>query len=110
MDVDDCVLSAGRAVLELVEQEWQPLSPGELEQRLDQAVEEQLEAELMAQLRGQPGLTRAPTGFVQLLENRADASPRLPQPSREEEEEVQEPRGLTLQPPVDGEALKVKSA
>ncbi|XP_061761547.1 uncharacterized protein LOC133556006 isoform X1 [Nerophis ophidion] len=47
MDVDECVLSAARAVLELAEREWQPLSEAELEQRLDQAVEQILEAELV---------------------------------------------------------------
>uniref|UniRef100_A0A8D3DK32 Elongin B n=1 Tax=Scophthalmus maximus TaxID=52904 RepID=A0A8D3DK32_SCOMX len=55
MDVRACVRSAGRAVLDMVEREWQqPLSAGELEQRLDQAVEEILEGELMAELRAQP--------------------------------------------------------
>lgn len=99
MDVDDCVLSAGRAVLDMVEQEWQPLSPGELEQRLDQAVEEILEAELMAKLKSQP----SPTIYVQLLQNQANVSPQVPQSTTDEES--QEPR--VLQPPVDGEALKV---
>ncbi|XP_068435274.1 putative nuclease HARBI1 [Clinocottus analis] len=54
MDVRECVLSAGRAVLDVVEREWQPLSPGELEQRLDQAVEDILEADLMARLEARP--------------------------------------------------------
>uniref|UniRef100_A0A674MXA5 Elongin B n=1 Tax=Takifugu rubripes TaxID=31033 RepID=A0A674MXA5_TAKRU len=75
MDVDECVLSAGRAVLDMVEQEWQPLSPGELEQRLDQAVEETLEAELVANLRAQP----SPTVYVQLLQHQANVSPQVPQ-------------------------------
>ncbi|KAE8282795.1 hypothetical protein D5F01_LYC18185 [Larimichthys crocea] len=66
MDVSECVLSAGRAVLDMVEREWQPLSPGELEQRLDQAVEEMLEAELMEKLRAQP-----PAACVQLLQGPA---------------------------------------
>lgn len=99
MDVDGCVLSAGRAVLDMVEQEWQPLSPGELEQRLDQAVEEILEAELMAKLKSQP----SPTIYVQLLQNQASLSPQVPHFTTDEE--VQEPR--VLQPPVDSEALKV---
>lgn len=93
MDVDECVLSAGRAVLDMVEQEWQPLSPGELEQRLDQAVEETLEAELVAHLRAQP----PPTLYVQLLQNQTNVGPQVP-PSTTDEE---------TQEPVGGEALKV---
>uniref|UniRef100_A0A3Q3ALF9 Uncharacterized LOC108237736 n=1 Tax=Kryptolebias marmoratus TaxID=37003 RepID=A0A3Q3ALF9_KRYMA len=49
MDVRKHVLSAGKAVLDMVEREWQPLSAGELEHRLDQALEEILEADLLAQ-------------------------------------------------------------
>ncbi|KAM3598903.1 uncharacterized protein V6R79_024009 [Siganus canaliculatus] len=75
MDVSECVLSAGRAVLDMVEREWQPLSAGELEQRLDQAVEEVLEAELMEKLRGQS----TPTIYVQLLQSPANAQPQLSQ-------------------------------
>nr|XP_057904518.1 uncharacterized protein LOC131102881 [Doryrhamphus excisus] len=47
MDAKQCVLSAARAVLDLAEREWQPLSEAELDQRLDQAVEEMLESELI---------------------------------------------------------------
>lgn len=83
----------------MVEQEWQPLAPGELEQRLDQAVEEILEAELLAKLRSQP----SPTIYVQLLQNQTNVSPQVP-PSTSEEA-LQEPR--VVQPPVDPEALKV---
>lgn len=54
MDVRQHVLSAGRAVLDTVEREWQPLSAGELELRLDQAVEEILESELLGKLEAQP--------------------------------------------------------
>lgn len=93
MDVDECVLSAGRAVLDMVEQEWQPLSPGELEQRLDQAVEETLEADLVANLKAQP----SPTIYVQLLQNQANVSPQVPQSTTDED----------TQEPVGGEALKV---
>lgn len=93
MDVDECVLSAGRAVLDMVEQEWQPLSPGELEQRLDQAVEELLEAELMAKVKSQP----SPTIYVPLLQNQTNVSPQVPQPTTDEE----------LWTPVDREPLKV---
>ncbi|XP_075999187.1 putative nuclease HARBI1 [Genypterus blacodes] len=54
MEPGDCVISAGRAVLDMVEQEWQPLSQNELELRLDQAVEELLEADLLARVTAQP--------------------------------------------------------
>lgn len=54
MDVRQHVLSAGRAVLDALEREWQPLSAGELELRLDQAVEEILESELLGKLEAQP--------------------------------------------------------
>ncbi|KAJ8414200.1 hypothetical protein AAFF_G00050700 [Aldrovandia affinis] len=46
-----CVVSAGRAVLELIQSDWEPLSHGELEQRLDQTVEEILEADLIEKAR-----------------------------------------------------------
>ncbi|KAG9350030.1 hypothetical protein JZ751_026383 [Albula glossodonta] len=46
-----CVVSAGRAVLDLIQSDWEPLSHGELEQRLDQAVEEILEANLIEKAR-----------------------------------------------------------
>lgn len=65
MEVSEYVLSAGRAILDMVEREWQPLSAGELEHRLDQAVEEVLESELMAKLETQP----PSTVYVQLLQN-----------------------------------------
>ncbi|XP_061567390.1 uncharacterized protein LOC133421687 [Cololabis saira] len=70
MDVGESVLSAGRAVLELVEREWQPLSASELEQRLDQAVEDILEADLTAKLDTHPAPT---TVYVQLLQSQAKA-------------------------------------
>ncbi|XP_054463209.1 uncharacterized protein LOC129098250 [Anoplopoma fimbria] len=73
MAVRESVLSAGRAVLELVEREWQPLSPGELEQRLDQSVEEILEAELMARLQTQPPAAVC----VQLLQSQDTAEPQV---------------------------------
>ncbi|XP_037111897.1 uncharacterized protein LOC119125450 [Syngnathus acus] len=47
MDTDGCVLGACRAVLDLLERDWQPLSTAELDQRLDQAVEDMLEADLI---------------------------------------------------------------
>ncbi|XP_017274851.1 uncharacterized protein LOC108237736 [Kryptolebias marmoratus] len=63
MDVRKHVLSAGKAVLDMVEREWQPLSAGELEHRLDQALEEILEADLLAKLETQT----SPAVCVQLL-------------------------------------------
>ncbi|XP_068606021.1 uncharacterized protein [Brachionichthys hirsutus] len=64
------VASAGRAVLDLLEREWQPLSGAELEQRLDQAVEGVLEAGLVAAVEARP-------------------VPRFSLPEEEEEEEPQ---------------------
>ncbi|XP_061905411.1 uncharacterized protein LOC133651476 isoform X2 [Entelurus aequoreus] len=60
MDVDECVLSAARAVLELAEREWQPLSEAELEQRLDQTVEQILEAELINKVKSGSYYCRCP--------------------------------------------------
>lgn len=97
MDVGEYVLSAGRAVLDMVEQEWQPLSPGELEQRLDQAVEEILEADLMAKLKSEP----PPTIYVQLLQSQASQAATSSPP----EEETPEPR--EPQPTADSAAVKV---
>ncbi|XP_042361049.1 uncharacterized protein LOC121956743 [Plectropomus leopardus] len=103
MEVSEHVLSAGRAVLDMVEREWQPLSPGELEQRLDQAVEELLEAELLAKLKAQP----PPTIYVQLLQSQANVQPQVVQtttsssPPEEETPEPQEPLGT-----VDSAAVK----
>ncbi|KAM9779933.1 putative nuclease HARBI1 [Neosynchiropus ocellatus] len=54
MEAGDCVVSAGRAVLDLLEREWQPLSEVELDQRLDQAVEDLLEAELLKRFQTSP--------------------------------------------------------
>ncbi|XP_070780064.1 putative nuclease HARBI1 [Enoplosus armatus] len=102
MDVSEYVLSAGRAVLDMVEREWQPLSPGELEQRLDQSVEEILEAELIAKLKSQP----PPTIYVQLLQSQANVQPQVLQtttssPSEEETSESREPQDT-----VDSAAVK----
>ncbi|KAM6913809.1 putative nuclease HARBI1 [Lycodopsis pacificus] len=101
MDVSECVLSAGRAVLDVVEREWQPLSPGELEQRLDQAVEEILEAELIAQCKTQP----PPTICVYLPQSQASVEPQVLQtcirPPEEETPESREPLET-----VDGAAIK----
>lgn len=103
MDVSEFVLSAGRAVLDMVEQECQPLSPGELEQRLDQAVEEILEADLMAKLKTQP----PPTIYVQLLQSQADVQPQASQAatSRPPEEEI--PGHREPQHAADSAAVKV---
>ncbi|KAA0705721.1 hypothetical protein E1301_Tti004483 [Triplophysa tibetana] len=43
------VAAAGRAIMDLMQSEWEPLSHWELDQRLDRAVEEMLEADIMAQ-------------------------------------------------------------
>lgn len=100
MDVNECVLLAGRAVLDMVEQEWQPLSAGELEQRLDQAMEEHLEDELLAKAKNQS----PPTIYVQLLQSQASANHAVPQSSTHEEESA-EPRAP--QQPADSVAVKV---
>ncbi|XP_078125928.1 putative nuclease HARBI1 isoform X1 [Sander vitreus] len=105
MDVNEYVLSAGRSVLDMVEREWQPLSPGELEQRLDQAVEEILEADLIAKLKTQPSPT--PPICVQLLQSQANVQPQVLQmtaSSSSPEDEVPEPRELL--DTVDGAAVK----
>lgn len=106
MDVREYVLSAGRAVQDMVEREWQPLSPGELEQRLDQAVEEILEADLMAKLKTQP----APAVYVQLLQSQANVQvqPQALQtttssPPEEESPELREPLDT-----VESAAVKVR--
>lgn len=91
MEVSEHVLSAGRAVLDMVEREWQPLSPTELDQRLDQAVEEILEADLIARLKTQPH----PTVYVQFLQSQTNVQPQVLQTttsSSAPEEETPEPR------------------
>lgn len=65
MEAGQCILPAARAVLELLEREWQPLSPGELELRLDQAVEETLEAELVSGLQGRLPAPAAAASWTQ---------------------------------------------
>ncbi|KAM9744866.1 uncharacterized protein ACNS7B_009379 [Menidia menidia] len=105
MDVSDCILSAGRAVLELVEREWQPLSAAELEHRLDQAVEDILEAELVSKVERQPPSTI----YVQLLQSQADAGQQMvpaASGSPEEEEEEEEEESQNQPDPKDREAVK----
>lgn len=88
MDESECILSAGRAVLDMVEREWQPLSPGELEQRLDQALEEILEADLIARLKAQP----PPATYVKLLQDQAlHTSTNSPQEEETAEEMGEQP-------------------
>lgn len=105
MDVSDCVLSAGRAVLDMVEREWQPLSPGELEQRLDQTVEEILEADLLAKVK----TLSPPALYVQLLQSTADMGAKVlhtgTTTSRPQEEETAEP--WEQLDAVDSAAVKV---
>ncbi|XP_030204540.1 uncharacterized protein LOC115537058 [Gadus morhua] len=101
MDLRDFVQSAGRAVLEMVEREWEPLSQTELEQRLDQAVEDILEADLVAKVQAQP-----PAVYVHLVQA-ADplvlpAEPVKSAPSEEEEHLSLE----TEEDPVDSYAVK----
>lgn len=95
MEVSEFIVSAGRAVLELVEREWQPLSPAELEQRLDQAVEKILEAELMEKVKNQPPppSTSTSTVYVQLQPNQTDVQTQVFQTttcSAEEEDGTEE--------------------
>lgn len=71
MDVSEHVLLAGRAVLDMMEREWQPRSAGELERRLDQAVEEILEADLVAK----PETPQ--TVNVQFLQSKSTAGPQI---------------------------------
>ncbi|KAK0153738.1 putative nuclease HARBI1 [Merluccius polli] len=77
MAVSDFVQSAGRAVLDMVEREWEPLSQGELEQRLDRAVEDILEADLVAMVQAQ-AQTRPPAMYVHLVQAQQDPPPVLP--------------------------------
>lgn len=113
MDVSECVLSAGRAVLDMVEREWQPLSAGELEHRLDQAVEEILESQLLAKLEKQSH-RRPPTNtiYVQLLQNQVGPqvlhTATTSSPSEQEEEKEEEAAESQEQvDTVDNPAIKV---
>ena len=104
MEMRDIVQSAGRAVLEMVEREWEPLSQSELEQRLDQAVEDILEADLVAKVQAQPPavyvhLVQAPDSLV------VPAEPVKSAPTDEEEHLPLE----TEEDPVDSYAVKVKT-
>ncbi|KAJ8250857.1 hypothetical protein GJAV_G00214010 [Gymnothorax javanicus] len=88
--------SAGRAVLEMVQVDWEPLSHTELDQRLDQAVEEILEAELIekarasvgpaAQLGSGPSLPLEPNAEGAPLSQRPElpASPESLQPAEDD--------------------------
>ncbi|KAM3863958.1 putative nuclease HARBI1 [Diretmus argenteus] len=100
METRDYVLSAGRAVLDLVEREWEPLSQGELEQRLDQAVEEMLESELIAKVQAQPPTTICVHTQTN-TETRA-VSTEAPTPHEEETPGAREP----LHAGGDGAAVK----
>lgn len=120
MDVSDLVRSAGRAVLDMVEREWEPLSPGELEQRLDQAVEDLLEAHLVARVQAQPAPPPPPAPpmhhLVHLQVQQApeeeptplvlSAETMKPAPHDEEEEEVV---GQDLGQDTEGEGDTVDS-
>ncbi|XP_038140562.1 protein ALP1-like [Cyprinodon tularosa] len=73
MDFGQHVLSAGKAVLDMMEREWQPLSAGELDFRLDQAMEEILESELVGKIETQP----SPAVYIQLLQSKASPAPQV---------------------------------
>lgn len=80
MEVSGFVISAGRAVLDMVEREWQPLSADELDQRLDHAVEEILETELITQLKSQstsPPTPPAAPVYVHLLQSQHNVEPQV---------------------------------
>ncbi|XP_041830822.1 protein ALP1-like [Melanotaenia boesemani] len=77
MDFSEHVLSAGKAVLDMVEREWQPLSESELEHRLDQVVEEILESDLVAKLVTQP----PHTFYVQVSQSQVNKGPQSLQTS-----------------------------
>ncbi|XP_053299104.1 uncharacterized protein LOC128458339 [Pleuronectes platessa] len=105
MDASECVLSAGRAVLDMVGREWQPLSAAELDQRLDLAVEEILEAELLSELRAQP----PPAVYVHLMQTQPHVGPQVLQPAAtacgpQVEETPAEPQGRLES--VDSAAVK----
>lgn len=106
MDVSESVLSAARAVLDLVEREWQPLSPLELEQRLDQSVEEILEADLIAKLKTQS----PPAIYVQIPQSQANVLPRMLQTTTSSPPEEETPGPREPQGPVDSAAVQVLSA
>lgn len=97
-------------MLDMVEREWQPLSAGELEHRLDQAVEEILEAQLLAKLEKQPPPTTTTTIYVQLLQNQVGpqvlhtATTSSPPEQEEEEEAADSPECVDT---VDSPAIKV---
>lgn len=79
-------------MLELLEREWQPLSPGELELRLDQAVEESLEAELVSGLQARPP---AATSWTQEAELQGRTSPAV-----EDRDRQQDIGAATVQVPI----------
>uniref|UniRef100_A0A3Q2PBT1 Uncharacterized LOC105932789 n=1 Tax=Fundulus heteroclitus TaxID=8078 RepID=A0A3Q2PBT1_FUNHE len=98
MDVRQYVVSAGRAVLDMMEREWQPLSAAELDLRLDQAVEEALESELLAELEPQP----PPAVYVQLLQEK----PSPAHPARPTAAAPTGPTGEQQQEAADREAVQ----
>ncbi|XP_071387215.1 putative nuclease HARBI1 isoform X2 [Centroberyx affinis] len=104
MDIREHVLSAGRAVLDMVEREWEPLSQGELEQRLDQAVEEILEADLIAKVKAQPPATI----YVQLVQTQAHVEPQVLSTEATTSSPVEEETAGAQEPPdsVDSAAVK----
>lgn len=104
MDLSNYVQAAGRAVLDMMQREWEPLSHGELEQRLDQAVEDILEADLIANFRTQP------TILLQLVQPQAQTETQFQSvestnsASNPPEEETQDQESIDN---VDNNAVKV---
>ena len=103
MEMRDFVQSAGRAVLEMVEREWEPLCQTELEQRLDQAVEDILEADLVAKVQAQP-----PAVYVHLVQS-ADSLVIPAEPVKSAPPEEEEHLALETEvDPVDSYAVTVR--
>uniref|UniRef100_H2L9S9 Elongin B n=2 Tax=Oryzias latipes TaxID=8090 RepID=H2L9S9_ORYLA len=73
MDVTEYVLSAGKAVLDMMEREWQPLNAVELEHQLDKAVEQILESDLASTLKRK----KSPCIYEQLTQSQANAAPQM---------------------------------
>ncbi|XP_024127341.1 uncharacterized protein LOC112146020 [Oryzias melastigma] len=78
MDVTEYILSAGKAVLDMMEREWQPLNAVELEHQLDQAVEQILEADLTSKLKRKA----SPSVYEELVQNQATTEPQTHAESR----------------------------
>ncbi|RVE69878.1 hypothetical protein OJAV_G00082280 [Oryzias javanicus] len=78
MDVTEYILSAGKAVLDMMEREWQPLNAVELEHQLDQTVEQILEADLASKRKRKA----SPSDYEELVQSQATAIPQTHAESR----------------------------